>query len=678
MRALRPSGEAPCLWLLCAALLAGGCRGLSDARSEALASARSARDLPSLAHAVETHHLLGEALPEELGERACTALARAPAPKSAGEAEEAALLATRATCASASAPSGTEDAAASAVRSASDAEAVRAGVSALAALSLLPAHSHGVSSALSGLSSLLDASSGLFALSLNSSAGDAFATGCALSALASLPHSSQRDRLSNQFSLDAIISASAAEGDAGSLELLGSGRHEEEHANLFATARVLDGAARLGLKASTGSLSRLARFVTGPVASSPTAEHAAHVALALTSLSSSSNLPAPPLLAVESSQIALDTPSPSLEVKVVDALGNALAKCKPSVSALHGPQNLTHLPKLKAPKDSAGAHTLDLSSLAATARPGFYTASASADCSSSWYSSTGTQTASLAGRFQLAKSAHVHSVTVTTANSNGSRYGASVTAGDSGAYPLLSWTASEGTSLDVSVRVADALGNPFAPSRMFAQLLPDMNDNLAASVPLRKRSDGSATARALLSIESVEQQLGGLESGRYTLVVHLGGNDVVSGRAIPAATVSVDAATRAASPLVRKPSVFTTMPEMVHVEKPKEKRPPTAIALIFTLLAVAPYGAAAMAAHRLGVNLKALKRRLKEGSGSVLAFGMATAAYAGSVLVFWLRLNLLQAAPLLGACMAGMVASGRAALSRLHEQRSEKAERKEQ
>ena len=85
-----------------------------------------------------------------------------------------------------------------------------------------------------------------------------------------------------------------------------------------------------------------------------------------------------------------------------------------------------------------------------------------------------------------------------------------------------------------------------------------------------------------------------------------------------------------------------------------------------------------MAAHRLGVNMKALKRRLKEGSGSVLAFGMATAAYAGSVLVFWLRLNLLQAAPLFAACTAGMVASGRAALSRLHEQRSEKAERKEQ
>lgn len=641
-------------------------------------------DIDVVAHAARVHTLLGVPLPKWLQTGVCDALAGASeqSVRSADDAENIALVyhAAQPLQCSGTAQQALKDAAErqalNAVQQADKAgiDAVRRGMHTLALLGVLQQHAHSADAAAKSLS---------HAVALSSS-DDAFSCGAALCALASLAEETASLQRGLRPSVSAALSnmsvasvfASADQGAPGTLELIGSGEYEEEDSNLLATALMLSGIARLGLpSASVDQLSRIARFVVGPIANSPSAEHAAHVALALQSLNASSDsIPPAPLLSMQSQEIALDSASPLVSVHLIDTLGQEIPSCVPALESLSGADYKAkhQLPRANKAHGRGAHYTFDLNKVN-NLQPGHYTISVSADCSASKPAKQASRNAATtySKALHLGLQPHVQLAQVETLVGNSSSASNVLNVADTATPKQLSWKALEGSALRLTIDCVDATGKHVIPSKMFAQLVPAANPYMSASIPLERDETTDFPVRAM------EQQLGGLESGEYSLYVHVGGMNVHKPYATQLATIKVDASARVTAALPRLSDRFAPMQDMEHIDSPKDTRPPLLISLTFTVLAIVPFALAAVATHRLRINLLSVRKLLRSGSISGTAFVLSTVAYAVSVLLFWVRLNLMQAAPLFAACLGTMLISGRSALSTLHDQRKSTAGKQE-
>eukprot|EP00887_Chlorella_sp_A99_P000048 scaffold16.g48.t1 len=109
--------------------------------------------------------------------------------------------------------------------------------------------------------------------------------------------------------------------------------------------------------------------------------------------------------------------------------------------------------------------------------------------------------------------------------------------------------------------------------------------------------------------------------------------------------------------------LFEPQPEIRHAHRAPERRAPAAVSLVFTALAFFPLAAFLAALACLGCNAKGLPA----GAGFIWVAGLhgGLAAILGLLLLFWLRLSLMQLLPLLGGLGAATALVGSKALARV-------------
>ena len=108
-------------------------------------------------------------------------------------------------------------------------------------------------------------------------------------------------------------------------------------------------------------------------------------------------------------------------------------------------------------------------------------------------------------------------------------------------------------------------------------------------------------------------------------------------------------------------SVSKPKPEIEHMHRVPEKRPPAIISLAFTLVAIAPTVAFVLVAIQLGANLKGLKA---SNVVYTVVFHGGIGAILATYVLFWLRLNLMQTLPVLLVLEALTLGVGRLSAAR--------------
>lgn len=116
------------------------------------------------------------------------------------------------------------------------------------------------------------------------------------------------------------------------------------------------------------------------------------------------------------------------------------------------------------------------------------------------------------------------------------------------------------------------------------------------------------------------------------------------------------------------------LPEIIHVHRQPEKRPPAHLALAFTALVAAELLALLwVLSWHPSVNLGAWPGAGTSAAFACVAFHGGLAAILGLYLLFWAKLNILQTLPLLAVLSVFTTVSGNRALLALADARAKAA-----
>lgn len=639
-------GLLACLVLL-TALQVGNAAGARASIGDVIAEVKEAAQEPYVlfggyrsvvqgSHAIESFHLLGLEVDGGTRRDACRAASSA-APASAEEAEGLAKLARSGEC-----PRGNGDlsSAGEVARSALSSKRVSTIKSGASALLSLREHGTAIEvpheelhGAADILESLMDDSTALFREAEGDDFGSALATGDALRALADLESlgSLRARRLVSWVSKKVpSLLAHAEEGAPGTLEFIGPGELNEESANLIATARALDGFRAVNAKPDVDTLSRLVGFIQGPAAlGCPSVEHAFHLALALNATSSGSS--ACPIVHVEEPMSGRRAPS----LRLTDPLGRALTddgRCHLVKASIRGRSGMQDAIEVQGGKTSLSLAAQQVEKLPL----GEYDASVTVSCA-------GGGSVQQHRKVKIADAVTIAMISLNSAS-----------------------VLMPGGRLAVGASVRPESGGNAIGSddqvHLFVHALPRVNWRLSASFPLHKsgqRFNGEIEGGAL------EDQLGGWEPETLDIALTVSGPGVTNPSRQTAGAIDIvprDEASSSWPGMPREATAHRPLPDIDHVELPPETMPSLLWSALAAGIAFLPFVLAAGWAGRLGVNVA----RLRTGSWRVKAFAGWLVGYAGVVLVFWVRLNLLQALPMMVAWMAVAVALGRSALSELY------------
>lgn len=204
----------------------------------------------------------------------------------------------------------------------------------------------------------------------------------------------------------------------------------------------------------------------------------------------------------------------------------------------------------------------------------------------------------------------------------------------------------------------EAGGAPARPQQAFLRLT-SAETGAAAYFAATKGGEGGGLV-ALATSAGVAKQLGTLQGGAFAAALLLGDAGAAAPLEWALGEVTVrhppleDGSQPAAGPARAVDSLYAPLPEIVHLHRKPEKRAPSAVALVFTAAAAAPLAALLAGLAAVGANVKGFPT----GAGFVAAAGFhgGLAAVLGLYLLFWLRLNLAQAAAL--ALALGTVTAG--------------------
>ncbi|GFR49110.1 hypothetical protein Agub_g10906 [Astrephomene gubernaculifera] len=225
-------------------------------------------------------------------------------------------------------------------------------------------------------------------------------------------------------------------------------------------------------------------------------------------------------------------------------------------------------------------------------------------------------------------------------------------------------------SLEVSLAVKKS-GEAFKPQQVMLML---RSKSLGLAAYAVGKLKGGAYQLSI-NAAAVEKQIGKLP-GEYDVVLLVGDPSVPKGieYGLGTAELMFSAASTASEPaaVVRTAdfqSVNNIKPEIHHIFRAPEKRPPVVVSYVFAGLALLPLVVVLLyVPAATGVNFKAFSA----APLASLLFHGGLAAMLVLYLVFWLRLNLVQTLPLAGALGLFVAVSGYLLLSALSAQRLKK------
>ncbi|KAG2482125.1 hypothetical protein HYH03_018911 [Edaphochlamys debaryana] len=231
----------------------------------------------------------------------------------------------------------------------------------------------------------------------------------------------------------------------------------------------------------------------------------------------------------------------------------------------------------------------------------------------------------------------------------------------------------QGGALDVSLTVKTKGGDAFKAQQVMVQLKSKSFGVSAYAVAKLKSGTYTATVGAAV----VEKQIG-KATGEYEVHVLVG--DPTAPKALDYALGTAELLFSAASSAPEPAAALrtahlqpraNTKPEIHHIFRLPEKRPPAGVSLFFTALALVPLAAVVLyVPAATGVNFKAWS----VAPLAALLFHCGLAAVLLLYLVFFLQLNLAQTLPLAGLGGGFVAASGYWLLSSLSAQRLKKAD----
>ncbi|KAI8473224.1 MAG: Oligosaccharyltransferase subunit Ribophorin II-domain-containing protein [Monoraphidium minutum] len=226
-----------------------------------------------------------------------------------------------------------------------------------------------------------------------------------------------------------------------------------------------------------------------------------------------------------------------------------------------------------------------------------------------------------------------------------------------------------GASLEV-VFTPKTDGEASKPQQAMLMAVPASNPALAAYAVAKARKDGSHAAT--LSQAAVEKQLGPV-GGKYAVTLLLGDPAAPKGVRweLGSATLAMSSEGGAASPAYKSALVqpmTNVLPNIAHIFRSPEKRPPAVVSLAFAGLAFAPL--ALLVLYLAATGGLALPNFPAGGGGLwALLFHGGIAALLGLYWLFWTRLNLAQTLPAALGVGAFTAAAGYKALSALADAR---------
>lgn len=206
-------------------------------------------------------------------------------------------------------------------------------------------------------------------------------------------------------------------------------------------------------------------------------------------------------------------------------------------------------------------------------------------------------------------------------------------------------------------------GSAFKPQQAMLMLVPASHSNLAAYAVAKARKDGSHAATLTQAL--VEKQLGTV-GGKVAVTLLLGDPAAANGLRWELGSVELPpdqgAKPSPAYRTARAQPMNNLLPNIEHTFRPADKRPPAAVSLAFTALALAPLGVLVLwllASGGLSLPL------FPSGPGALwaLLFHGGIGALLVLYFLFWTRLNLAQTLPLAAGLGLGIAGVGYKALS---------------